>query len=273
MKSQNNKPLILNDVPLLRHFFLRSTWRDLSVKQFILFMATPFFYKRIALSIKDAQLNGKFGQIMGRYSKSHQPFYYLYVGANDGVIGDTIMPYALKYKWHGVLIEPVPHIMKTLKNNFGSLKNTEFEQVAIDTKVGERKLFIVKESDSPQPIFAHIIPSFSEAIIKKQKISWGVDKESDVVPIKVQTTTIKDLLEKYRISRPGLIAIDIEGYDYTIVKHMLSHKIHPIFLKFEHHNMNNIEQKELRDMLTNLGYEVKRMRGDYFCYIKSEIER
>lgn len=208
---------------------------------------------------------------MGKYSQSHHPFVYIYIGANDGIIGDTIMPYAVKYGWHGILVEPVPHVMRQLKNNFGYLKDTIFEQVAIDVTNGKRKLFVVKESESAQPAFAQVIHSFSEEVVKGQEISWGVGKDNDVEPIEVNTTTTATLMKKYGLKHVDLIVIDIEGHDYEVMMNILDDRIFPAFIKFEHHNMSSKQQTKLKERLIQYGYDLHRMRGDYFAINHSSL--
>lgn len=266
--NKTTKPVTVNDIPLLSYFFRKSTWRDMSIKRFLSLMFRLSFYRRIALSIKDSIQNKRYGSLMGKYSQSHNPFTYIYIGANDGVIGDTIMPYATRYGWKGILVEPVPHVMRKLKQNFGHLDKTVFEQVAIDKSNGKRKLYVVKESEAAQPVFAQIIHSFSKELVKNQKISWGVGRDNDVIPIEVDTVTVMNLIKKHNIENVDLVVIDTEGSDYDILKSMLDDNILPAFIKFEHHNMTIKQQEELKQSFLRYGYQINRMRGDYFCIKK-----
>jgi FkbM family methyltransferase len=268
-KDRRSRPLVISDIPVLRHFFRKSTWRDASVRWFFGISLTGFFWRRILLSSRDAILNKYFGYCMGRFSQIHQGFTFIYIGANDGIIGDTIMPYALKYRWRGILVEPVPHIMKKLKRNFGHYSQLAFEQVAIDIINGKRTLYTVRESDSPKPALAQLIHSFSRDLIMGQEISWGFDPEVDVKPVEVKTVTLDVLLKEHAIASPQLIVMDIEGYDFAILEYINSKAIYPAFLKFEHLNMSQSQQKEIKDTLRSKGYRITKMRADYFCRLKA----
>lgn len=264
---KDDRPLILSDLPVLRLFFRRSIWRDASVKWFLSIILTPFFVRRLILSTRDIVLNEYFGRLMGRYSKQKSQFSFIYVGANDGIVGDTIMPFAIKYGWRGVLVEPVPYIMARLQSNFGKLSQFSFEEAALDITPGRRKLYVVKESDKPRPAFAEVIHSFLPDVISGQKISWGFNPKKDIEAIMVRTTTFTELLKQYDILSPDLIVMDVEGYDYTLIKGMDFDIIRPAFLKFEHLNMTNSQEKEIVTSLEKAGYVVKKMRADYFCHL------
>jgi FkbM family methyltransferase len=263
--TKQPKPLTVSDVPILKLFFKTSGWHDMSVMRFLTLLPTSFLWKRIALSAKDAFLNRYFGRIMGRYSKHlDRSFQFVYIGANDGVMSDTIMKYAELYKWQGVLVEPVPHLMETLKKNFAFLPKMTYEQVAIAEANGEKDLYTFRKTDY-QPVFAQLLHSFTKESLLNTHISWGIDKEKDIVSIKVPTLTVESLLGKHQIENLDLLVVDTEGYDYTILKSMDFTKIMPKFIKFESLHMSKHQQKEIASLLQNFSYTITKLRGDYFC--------
>ena len=237
----------------------------MSVKRLFALLPTAFLWKRAALSARDAVLNRHFGVMMGRYSKRlKRPFKFLYIGANDGVMSDTIMRYAQKYDWHGILVEPVPHVMETLKKNFAQLQNQIYEQIAIAEYDGEKELYTFRKTNH-QPVFAQLLHSFSKESLLKAHISWGIDKTKDIVAIKVPTMTVQSLLHKHKVTNLDLLVIDTEGYDYTILKSINFDDIQPKFIKFESMHMKKQQLDELSKMLQQHSYKITKMRGDYFC--------
>jgi FkbM family methyltransferase len=259
-----NKPITVSDVPGLKLFFKTSGWHDMSLRRFFRLLFTLFFWKRVFMSFRDAILNRYFGSLMGRYSRRlERPFQYLYIGANDGVMSDTIMKYVEKYNWRGILVEPVPYVMEELKKNFKHLKHQTYEQVAISESNGSRKLYPFRKT-AHQPIFAQLLHSFSKQSLLDTHISWGINKENDIIAIDVPTTTVTTLLEKHKVKQLDLLVIDTEGYDYTIIKSINLDVIRPTFIKFESMHMSPSELEELDKLFVNHDYKITRMRGDYF---------
>lgn len=260
-----NKPLTVSEVPILRFFFRTSGWHDMSVKRFATLLPTVFLWKRIIFSTKDAILNRYFGKKMGHYSKKlNRPFRFLYIGANDGVMSDTIMKYAQIYSWQGILVEPVPYIMETLKRNFAHLPNQIYEQVAIAEADGEKELYTFRKTDY-QPVFAQLLHSFDKENLQKAHISWGIDIKKDIIAIKVPTLTAKSLLDKHSVTELDLLVIDTEGYDFTILKSINFDEIKPKFIKFESLHMEKQKLEDISKSLKQYSYKITKMRGDYFC--------
>ena len=77
-----------------------------------------------------------FQQHMRKLDKRLQPFlrpdfFFVNVGANDGVINDPIYPFIAKYGWRGIAVEPVPHVFERLRVNYRAFPDVVLEQVAI----------------------------------------------------------------------------------------------------------------------------------------------
>lgn len=266
----NDRPVTLSDVPGLRQLFRKSTWRDMSLRRFFRLIIRPKFQLRLWLSLRDAVKYRRFGIMMGRYSKRHEGFTYVYIGANDGLIGDTIMPYASKYGWSGVLVEPVPHIMKQLKKNYGHLPRHVFEEAAIGSRTETREIYVIKETGRPQPAYAQILHSFSKEHLMNQHISWGVDKESDIESIRVKVLSFEDLVFNHGLNKIDLIVIDTEGADFEILDSMEIAKYKPKFLKFEYQNMTKRQLDQALLKLRRVKYKLHKMRGDYFCILDDD---
>src|SRR5262245_20148475 len=79
----------------------------------------------------------------------HSEIFVLKIGANDGVKNDPIGDYLLSdSRYHGVLVEPVPHYARLLTDHFGLTGRFSIEQVAVSQSSGESKIYHVAENAS-----------------------------------------------------------------------------------------------------------------------------
>lgn len=157
------------------------------------------------------------------------------IGANDGVSFDEINFFIKKYKVNSILVEPIKENFDRLKNNYKNLDFINFENIAISDQKKINYLYKVDEK------FFHYygnhipaIPSFN----KKHLINHGV-KSSHIIQEKVNSLTIKDLINKYEIKNLDLFFVDAEGYDANIVLDLLrTTQLRPIII-FEYIHINN----------------------------------
>ena len=157
------------------------------------------------------------------------------IGANDGVSFDEINFFIKKYKVESILIEPIKENFNKLKNNYKDLKFIKFENVAISCNDEINYLYKVnskfnKYYDSHIPA----IPSFN----KKHLLNHGV-KNSHIIKEKVNSLSIKELINKYEIKNLDLFFVDAEGYDGNIVLDLLTQtELRPIII-FEYIHIEN----------------------------------
>jgi hypothetical protein len=57
---------------------------------------------------------------------------FIQVGANDGIYGDPIRDFIIKYQWSGILVEPQLDVFECLKQNYAACEsNLIFANVAV----------------------------------------------------------------------------------------------------------------------------------------------
>jgi FkbM family methyltransferase len=78
---------------------------------------------------------------------NNDEFYFVQIGANDGITGDSLRKYIEKYEWRGILVEPVPYVFKRLMDNYKGFQNLHFENAAVSSKTGHSKFYSVNEYD------------------------------------------------------------------------------------------------------------------------------
>ncbi|HOM64548.1 MAG TPA: FkbM family methyltransferase [Ignavibacteriales bacterium] len=194
------------------------------------------------------------------YKYHHKDFFFIQIGANDGISFDPIYDVVKKLKLSGIAIEPVKDYYEDLVKNY---KNSNVITVnkAIYEKSGKISIYRVK-NDNDLPKWSKGIASLNPEHYKKS----NVDKSYIIEEI-VDAFTFENLFEIYKVQRIDLLQIDAEGYDYTLLKLFPFDKFQPSIIHFEHglrhENMSINQLYEIITMLLNYNYKI--IMKDYDC--------
>ena len=188
------------------------------------------------------------------------------IGANDGYSFDELNFFIKKYKIKSLLVEPIKENFDKLKENYKNFDFVTLENSAISINNEISHLYRV------DPLFekkygSHIpaIPSFD----KDHLINHGV-KNKHIIQEKINSMSIKDLIEKHNIKNVDLFFIDAEGYDGKIVyDFLLNSKIRPIII-FEYIHVENSFFKDLLSQLSIKDYLFFPVNENIYCYPKEK---
>jgi FkbM family methyltransferase len=195
--------------------------------------------------------------VVEAYSKYKSKIKFIQVGSNDGITNDPIYQYIKKYRWEGVLVEPVPYLFHKLKDNYRNINaNVRFENCAIAHVKGRLKFYRLKENSLPNlPAWYDQLGSFDKEVILKHRSVIPFFDELLVEDI-VDTITFEDLLSKYNIAEVNLIHIDTEGYDYEILKMLRLETLVVDLIMFEHKHLTAQDYRSGLDLLRKSGFSV-----------------
>jgi len=198
--------------------------------------------------------------------------FVLKIGANDGMTNDPIGDYLLSdSRYHGVLVEPVPHYARMLALNFESTRRFSIEQVAVSSSSGEIKVSYIPENasellgkyvDVPGP---RGIASLDRNHVLKH---LGPEYHSIVETDMVECLTVKELLKRHHIKQIDLLHIDAEGHDWIILRQFDFNLVRPAIVLFERKHLNREDQESARSMMQNAGYQVQALETDFLCVLK-----
>ena len=186
--------------------------------------------------------------------------FFIEIGAADGVyISNTIL-LEKKFKWNGILAEPLKRFHKSLKNN----RNAKIETDLVYSKSNKKLLFReVLNSENSSAIFSTIDHFSSNDLHSKSR------KESNLYEL--NTISLNDLLTKY--SSPHVIdylSIDTEGSEYKILKSVNFKKYIFKVITCEHNYTKN--RDKIYKLLTSNGYKrvLKKIskEDDWYIYNK-----
>ncbi len=244
-------------------------FKQIQKKIYIVLAKNKLFYPLLfKILIKKQYLDSEFNKIITLYSKKYKDFFFIQIGANDGIKFDPTYLYVRKYNWKGILVEPVSYVFERLKNNYGRVQNIFLENVAIGNKNGLKNFYRLKKSERENlPFWYDEIGSFSRNQVLKHKNKIR-DIENRLITEKIKVLTLKSLIEKYHITKIDFLQIDTEGYDFHILKQIPFDKIKPSMILYEDRHLSNLEKKNCQDLLVKNGYTI--VRGiDCFAYIKN----
>jgi FkbM family methyltransferase len=188
------------------------------------------------------------------HSTSRGDFFFVQIGANDGVHDDPIRSYIQKFHWRGLLVEPLPHVFAKLLENYREEPQLIFENAAIAERDGSIVLFAPDSG-------ATYLATFDKALLQKH-----IGYRTPVVELRVPSLTLRSLLAKHTINSISLLQIDAEGFDSQIIKMLEGTGIWPRIIRFEHHLLSQSERRECFACLADHGYGLHRDDIDAIAY-------
>jgi FkbM family methyltransferase len=211
---------------------------------------------------------GKLDKVIMQHASNTDRFFFIEIGSNDGMIHDPLYQYVGKYKWTGILVEPVSCYFNRLKRNYSNSDKLIFENVAISDKVEIREFYRIEEI-SYLPTWCKGLGSFYRDILLKHK--WVIpDIEDYIVEEKVQCISFQMLLEKHGVSTIDLLMIDTEGYDYEIIKQIDFKGLKPNIIMYEHKHLRQPERKDCKSLLRSNGYLLTRFLSNTLAYLADQ---
>lgn len=155
-------------------------------------------------------------------------FFFVQVGANDGILDDPLRELIHAHHFPGLLIEPLPDLFAQLQRNYQDEPQLVYENVAILDHDGAVQIHRVR-SDADVPEHWHGIASFN----RDNLLSQGV-LPAHIRVESVTGTTLRGVLAKHAVGAIGLLQVDTEGYDYEVIKAALTAGIFPEMINYEH---------------------------------------
>jgi len=180
--------------------------------------------------------------------ETSKPFFFVQIGANDGILDDPIRDLIIQHRLPGLLVEPLPDVFETLKKNYAHQPQLIFENTAILRDATAVEIFRVQAS-APVPHHWHGIASFK----RRNLIAQGVPPkyiETTVVP----GVSIEQLLARHEIHDVTLLVIDVEGYDCEVIKSAFGCGLLPEIVHYENCWLSPNIRSDCKKLLDAHGY-------------------
>lgn len=192
-------------------------------------------------------------------------FKFVQIGANDGKMHDPIHYYIKKYNWEGILIEPVPYYFEGLKTTYKNHSKLTLVNQAIGDERGEKTIYYVDPQKNDVAGWFQGLASFDRANLVKHKRALP-DIEKHIREQKVKTLALKELMDQHNVERIDLLCLDVEGFEYNIIKQLPQLAITPRMILYEHVHLNSATKKLIDAQLKKKGYRFRRMLSNTLAY-------
>jgi FkbM family methyltransferase len=181
-------------------------------------------------------------------------FFFLQIGANDGVSNDPLHELVFQYELAGLLVEPLPDVFERLRITYANQPSVVFERCAIGRYDGEANIYRVR-ADAPFPPWTQEIASFNRSHLTGSNFDLP-DLEKYVEEVRVPCLTLPTLLRKHGIHDLTLLQVDTEGFDCEIVRMALDAGLHPPIINYEFLHANRRDQADCKQRLIQAGYRL-----------------
>lgn len=201
-------------------------------------------------------------EILSNFAKENKNIKFLQIGANDGVSHDCLYKIVLKYKWKGVVVEPLDEFFKKLQLNYSFYDKVKPVRYAIHPVEQEMiifKLNPLKYGD--YGYWAGGIASFNKSHLIAHNIL-----EEDIIKEEVPCTNLMSLIFKNNLKDLDYLQIDTEGFDVQILKMIDFATISPKLIRFEYANLTKNEISEAKHILKN--YSLEQDGSDIYAHLK-----
>lgn len=191
----------------------------------------------------------------------HPDFFFVNVGANDGVSNDPIYPFLGEYGWRGIAVEPLELVFAELERNYRRFPGVILERAAVAPE--PRPFYYIPAAAGFERTWTKQVGTLDPAFLRRAidlmrtyefegPVPAGL--EHTITRVEVPCLTFAALLEKHHAERVDFINIDAEGLDYDIVRTIDLARWRPQILCLETADMSAPQRDDLGQRFAAQGY-------------------
>ena len=165
-----------------------------------------------------------------------------------------------------LLVEPVPYNFKILEKKFSEFKNIYICKNAIFSEKKIKSFNYVDEKSISKlgKHWASGIGSFDKNHILNHKSKRFKIEDKDIIEMKIDFITFKQMIETFSIQSIDKLQIDVEGAEYEILKSIDLRNIEINSILFESKHFDGTFKEgskllEIKDKLSNAGYDLSQI--------------
>jgi FkbM family methyltransferase len=182
---------------------------------------------------------------------SQPGFFFVQVGANDGVKYDPLRQLILDHRLSGILVEPLPDVFAELKANYAGIPGLIFENVAIAPATGRMTVYRVPKSLSAaagRNLTA--LSSFNRQHLRDEGVP-----DQHIESVSVEAVTMAELLARHQVTQVSLLQIDTEGFDDHVIESAFAAGLRPEIINYEHCHLGHRRKIACKQLLRSRGYQ------------------
>jgi len=195
---------------------------------------------------------------------------FVKVGANDGLTGDPCGDLFLREKhWKGLLIEPVDYCVKKLRKIYSDKSRFTIEQAEVGRKAERRKFyFMAKEAREHIPELPEICDQLGSFNRQHIVLHFTFDVERYIIETEINVYPLSMALKRLGFRSPMFLHIDVEGFDYEVLKSLNMRKTRPEMILAEHKHLSASDLMSMIKMLRSNGYLIWNTGEDLVAFTK-----
>lgn len=200
-------------------------------------------------------------------------FFFIQIGANDGLMADELRPLIMKYKLRGVCVEPLKDRFEILTETYKNHPQVKLLNVALHPTEKKFTIFRVKKSATNLPLHAQTsgIASFNKQHLVSTLKKRVENPDDIIIEEQVPCIQLNHIIEQEKTDHLELLQIDTEGFDYEIIKMIDLNKIRPAIIRFEIKHLSDKDKSECLNHLASNNYKMIYDRIDVIAIDQSTI--
>ncbi|MBC8353898.1 MAG: FkbM family methyltransferase [Planctomycetes bacterium] len=193
--------------------------------------------------------------VQAHHGKRGEDFFFVQIGAFDGVTADPIYGLVRKHGWHGVLVEPQVEAFDLLQKNYADQSGLQFFNIAIGAEDGEISLFTRTDG------------MVQAASLEKHLMNKPGRRRRLLQERRVPCWTFGRLLTESNAPHDiDLLQIDAEGFDYEIIRSIDFNVVKPAIIHYEHMVLSEPDRNACLELLASEGYRFVLQDNDTLAY-------
>lgn len=188
-------------------------------------------------------------------------FRFLQIGAHEG--SGPAEPSLLSSccRRRGVLVEPQPAMAEKLRQRFHNDPGIRVIQCAVGQSPCSLPFFAVHDPEGSLPAWTSQIASFDRAHVEKfSREVPGLERR--IRELAVEVDSPESICQRMSIDYLDLLMIDVEGWDWEVIRAFPFERIPVDLVIFEHGHLRRADRRAAVRRLVGLGFQVQLLSGD-----------
>lgn len=220
-----------------------------------------------------------FERSIRNWELSHQPFYFVQVGAHNGITSDPFHRFLLEgIEWRAILVEPQSACVQVLRSIYADREQIHVVHAAIGPESpssptgnpnrGTLTLYKIRDDAAGLPHWANQLASARREVIASHRDRIP-DIEQWIVSETVPCIPLSKVIQQHGFPRVDLLTSDTEGFDFEIVRQIDDLPSLPQFIYYENLHLSSEEYAESLRFLKKRGYRTQSVNnGDTFAELR-----